>query len=83
VNEADRKTEQARKRLTETQEELSTEVSQKADKVHELAEKIGESLAKAEQLGEEGLVQESMAVMEEIDKLRKQKAEAEGEYLRT
>ena len=52
----------------------------KADKVHELAERIGESLAKAEQLGAEGLVDESMKLMEEIENLRKQKSEAESEY---
>ncbi|ODN04633.1 putative RNA-binding protein Luc7-like 1 [Orchesella cincta] len=80
VADADRKTEQARKRLAETQEELSAEVAQKADKVHELAERIGETLAKAESLGEEGLVDESMKLMEEIDNLRKQKSEAEAEY---
>ncbi|XP_035706969.1 putative RNA-binding protein Luc7-like 2 isoform X2 [Folsomia candida] len=80
VAEADRKTEQARKRLAETQEELSTEVSGKADKVHELGEKIGEALARAEQLGAEGLVDESMKLMEEIDALRKQKSEAESDY---
>lgn len=80
VADADRKTEQARKRLAETQEELSAEVAIKADKVHELAERIGETLAKAEKLGEEGLVDESMKLMEEIDNLRKQKSEAEAEY---
>jgi len=80
VADADRKTEQARKRLAETQEELSTEVSMKADRVHELAEKIGESLAKAEALGAEGLVEESMKLMEEVEALRREKSEAEAEY---
>jgi RNA-binding protein Luc7-like 2 len=80
VADADRKTEQARKRLAETQEELSTEVSFKADRVHELAERIGEKLAKAEALGEDGLVEESMALMEEVESLRRQKSDAESEY---
>ena len=80
IADADRKTEQAKKRLAETQEELSTDVAAKADKVHELAERIGENLAKAEQLGAEGLVEESMKLMEEIENLRKQKSEAESEY---
>lgn len=66
--------------MAETQEELSTDVAAKADKVHELAEKIGEALAKAEQLGAEGEVDASMKIMEEIDNLRKQKGEAESEY---
>jgi hypothetical protein len=80
ISDADRKTEQAKKRLAETQEELSTDVSVKADRVNELAEKIGESLAKAEQLGAEGFVDESMKLMGEIDELRKEKSEAEMEY---
>ncbi|CAG7822854.1 unnamed protein product [Allacma fusca] len=80
ISDADRKTEQAKKRLAETQEELSTDVAVKADKVHELAEKIGESLAKAEQLGAEGFVDESINLMEEIENLRHQKSEAESEY---
>jgi hypothetical protein len=80
ISDADRKTEQAKKRLCETQEELSQEVSTKADKVHELAEKIGEKLAKAEALGAEGFVGESMKLMEEIDDLRKLKVTAEADY---
>jgi len=80
ITESDRKTESAKKRLTETQEVLSTEASLKADKIHELAEKIGESLAKVEQLGAEGLVDESIKLMEEIDELKKLKTEAEVEY---
>jgi RNA-binding protein Luc7-like 2 len=42
--------------LAETQEELSAEVSSKAEKVHELAESIGKKLALAEQAGAEGKV---------------------------
>lgn len=80
IAEADRKTEQAKKRLAETQEEVTTEVATKADKIHELAERIGESLAKAEKLGAEGKVEESMALMVEVDELKKQKSESEGEY---
>jgi hypothetical protein len=46
----------AKKRLAETQEELSAEVSSKAEKVHELAESIGKKLAQAEHAGAEGKV---------------------------
>lgn len=88
VGECDRKTEAAKKRLAETQEELSAEVAAKAQKVrweislnsdsetitkvilgiqvHLLAEQIGQKLAKAEQLGAEGFVDESMKMMEEV-----------------
>ncbi|XP_019885403.1 putative RNA-binding protein Luc7-like 1 isoform X2 [Camponotus floridanus] len=80
IADCDRRTEQAKQRLAETQEELSAEVAAKANSVHVLAEEIGKKLAKAEQLGEEGFVEESMKLMGEIDELRKKKNEAEQEY---
>ncbi|KAL0278373.1 UNVERIFIED_CONTAM: hypothetical protein PYX00_000208 [Menopon gallinae] len=80
IGECDQRTEQAKQRLAETQEELSAEVAQKANKVHELAEQIGEKLARAEQLGAEGMVEESMKLMVELEDLRKKKALAEQEY---
>ncbi|KAK4874883.1 hypothetical protein RN001_014243 [Aquatica leii] len=80
ISDCDRRTEAAKQRLAETQEELSAEVAVKANNVHELAEQIGQKLAKAEQLGEEGFVDESMKLMEEVDELRKKKLEAEQEY---
>jgi hypothetical protein len=49
-------------------------------KVHELAEQIGKQLAKAEQMGAEGFVEESMKLMEEVEDLRKKKLAAEQEY---
>ncbi|XP_069697486.1 putative RNA-binding protein Luc7-like 2 isoform X3 [Periplaneta americana] len=80
IADCDRRTELAKQRLAETQEELSAEVALKANKVHELAEQIGKKLARAEQLGAEGFVEESMKLMEEIEDLRKKKSAAEGEY---
>ncbi|XP_018323987.1 putative RNA-binding protein Luc7-like 2 isoform X2 [Agrilus planipennis] len=80
ISDCDRRTEAAKQRLAETQEELTAEVAAKANVVHELAEQIGQKLAKAEQLGEEGFVEESMKLMEEVDELRKKKLEAEQEY---
>lgn len=80
IADCDRRTEQAKLRLAETQEELSAEVAAKANSVHVLAEEIGKKLAKAEQLGEEGFVDESMKLMSEIDDLRKKKTDAEQEY---
>lgn len=80
ISDCDRRTEASKKRLEETQEELSAEVAAKANKVHDLAEQIGKKLAKAEQLGADGLVEESMRLMEEVEDLRKRKATAEQEY---
>lgn len=80
IADCDRRTELAKKRLAETQEELSTEVTTKANMVHELGETIGKKLASAEAIGAEGKVEESIQLMEEVESIRKQKAEAEQEY---
>lgn len=80
IDDCDRRTELAKKRLLETQEELSAEVTSKAEKVHMLAEDIGKKLAKAEEVGAEGNVEESMRLMEEVEEIRKKKALAEQEY---
>nr|XP_051698071.1 putative RNA-binding protein Luc7-like 1 isoform X3 [Oryctolagus cuniculus]XP_051698072.1 putative RNA-binding protein Luc7-like 1 isoform X3 [Oryctolagus cuniculus] len=80
IAECDRRTELAKKRLAETQEEISAEVSAKAEKVHELNEEIGKLLAKAEQLGAEGNVDESQKILTEVEKVRAKKKEAEEEY---
>ncbi|CAK1547201.1 unnamed protein product [Leptosia nina] len=80
IQDCDRRTTAAKQRLAETQEELSAEVTEKANAVHELAEQIGQKLARAEALGEEGMVEESVKLMGEIDELRKRKAVAEQEY---
>ncbi|XP_062547014.1 putative RNA-binding protein Luc7-like 2 isoform X2 [Armigeres subalbatus] len=80
IADCDRRTEAAKKRLAETQEELTAEVAAKANAVHELAEEIGKKLAKAEALGEAGQVEESMKLMSEIDELRARKTKAEQEY---
>ncbi|XP_045448622.1 putative RNA-binding protein Luc7-like 2 [Melitaea cinxia] len=80
IADCDRRTTAAKQRLAETQEELSAEVTEKANAVHELAEQIGQKLARAEALGEEGMVEESVKLLGEIEELRKKKAVAEQEY---
>lgn len=80
IADCDRRTEAAKRRLTETQEELSAEVQTKANAVHELAEQIGKKLAAAEALGAQGEVEESMLLMGEIEELRQKKSRAEHEY---
>lgn len=66
IADCDRRTTAAKQRLAETQEELSQEVNEKANAVHELAEAIGQKLARAEALGEEGMVEESVMLMGEV-----------------
>ncbi|NXC85379.1 LC7L3 protein, partial [Cercotrichas coryphoeus] len=77
IADCDRRTEVAKKRLAETQEEISAEVAAKAERVHELNEEIGKLLAKVEQLGADGNVEESQKVMDEVEKARVKKREAE------
>lgn len=80
ISDCDRRTEIAKKRLADTQEEISAEVAAKAERVHELNEEIGKLLAKAEQLGAEGNVEESQKVMDEVENTRIRKREAEEIY---
>lgn len=80
IADCDRRTDAAKKRLAETQEELTAEVAVKANAVHQLAEEFGKKLAKAEALGEAGQVEESVKLMSEIDELRAKKLLAEQEY---
>ncbi|XP_063077962.1 putative RNA-binding protein Luc7-like 1 isoform X1 [Engraulis encrasicolus] len=80
IVDCDRRTELAKKRLAETQEEISAEGAAKAEKVHELNEEIGKLLAKAEQLGAEGNVDEAQKVLQEVEKVRTKKKDAEEEY---
>jgi hypothetical protein len=79
-DDCDRKTELAKKRLAETQEELSNEGGEKAEKVLEVNEKIGKTLAEAERQGTEGNVEESLKLMDEVEKLKTLKQEYEMDY---
>uniref|UniRef100_G3PU38 Zgc:158803 n=1 Tax=Gasterosteus aculeatus TaxID=69293 RepID=G3PU38_GASAC len=80
IADCDRRTELAKKRLAETQDEISAEVAAKAERVHELNEEIGKLLARAEQLGGEGNVDEAQEVLEMVEKTRGLKKEAEDVY---
>lgn len=80
IGECDRRTEQSKRRLAETQEELSAEVTLKLNRVHELAESMGKKLAAAELKGADGNVEESLKLLEEVEEIRRRKAEAEQDY---
>merc|ERR1719309_173790 len=80
IDDCDRRTELAKKRLAETQEELSAEVTSKMEKVHNLQETIAVKLAAAEEAGAAGKVEESLKLMEEVEELKKKKLLAEQEY---
>lgn len=48
-----------------------------AEVIHQLGEKIGTKLARAEEVGAEGNVEESLKAMQEVEELKKKKAQAE------
>ena len=47
------------------------------DKIHQLGEQIGTRMAMAEEMGAEGLVEESLKLLEEIDVVKKKKVALE------
>jgi RNA-binding protein Luc7-like 2 len=57
--------------------EESPELEAKAQEMHDLGIQIGEKLAKAETLGNEGKVDESLAMMTEVEELKKKRKDAE------
>jgi hypothetical protein len=80
ISECDRKVDLAKRRLKETQEELSEEATAKAEVIHALGEQIGTKLAKAEEMGAKGDVDASLKFLEEVEELKKKKTAEENEY---
>ena len=80
VGDTDQKIEISKKRLAEQQAEISAEVQSKANAVHDLNEQIGKLLVKAEELGMKGEIDDSKAVLQEVEKVRELKNEAEEAY---
>lgn len=80
IGEWDRKIEGFKRKLCSNQEALSEEVTGKVNKVQELSEKIQFKLEEAEKMGTEGMVEESMRIMEEVETLQAEKSLAEQDY---
>ncbi|XP_050392829.1 putative RNA-binding protein Luc7-like 1 isoform X2 [Patella vulgata] len=80
IADCDRKMELAKRRLKETQEELSEDANSKAEKIHQLGEQIGITLAKAEEMGAQGNVEESLIYMQKVEELKAKKNGEEQEY---
>uniref|UniRef100_H2Z7H6 Uncharacterized protein n=1 Tax=Ciona savignyi TaxID=51511 RepID=H2Z7H6_CIOSA len=80
IYDTDQKIEVSKKRLAEQQAEVSAEVKMKATAVHDLNEKIGKLLVKAEELGMQGEIEESKLTLDEAEKTKIMKQEAEEAY---
>ncbi|XP_065066400.1 putative RNA-binding protein Luc7-like 2 isoform X2 [Rhopilema esculentum] len=81
VKDCDRKVEVNKKRLEDNSEDYDG--SPEAMAVHALNERIGKLLAESETLGADGKVEESLAMMKEVDDLKVQKRKAEDMYRST
>ena len=55
-------------------------MSLQAQEIHELAVQIGEKVNKSEELGNQGNVDESLAVLKEVEDIKEQKKELEEKY---
>ena len=85
VDDCDRRVENGRRKVREMQaaEESSAESQELVDKMHELGEQIGTKLAKAEELGLQGQVADSMQLMEDVEKLKLERTQVESQYKST
>merc|ERR1719182_516261 len=79
VRDADRKIAQSRERLDRDQK-FDAEVKAKARKVEEVSDEMAKALARAEQLGEEGKVEDSLKLMGRVEELKRLRSQAEAEY---
>lgn len=80
IKETDDKIEVAKKKLAEKQKDISNEIEEKANGVHELNEKIGKLLAEAETAGMEGEVAKSQEILKDVESLKEEKRQAEQNY---
>ncbi len=65
--------------MRETQEELTEEAAAQVERINKLSEEIGTTLAKAEQKGNDGHVEESLKLMERVEELNNEKAKNEAD----
>lgn len=80
ISETDQKIEISKKKLAEQQAEISAEVKEKEDAVKAIDDKIEEMLAEAEKLGSEGEVEKAKEALDEVEKVKIEKVQAEETY---
>ncbi|XP_035219677.1 putative RNA-binding protein Luc7-like 2 isoform X4 [Stegodyphus dumicola] len=78
VADSERRTQSAKIRLAETQEMLNAQEAARLEKIRQIDEEIHETLLKAEKLGAEGDVENSLKTMEAVEALKQKKAAAEA-----
>lgn len=80
VNEADKKTEYLKRKLAETQEELTAEETNKLNRVHDLTEKLGKKLAQVDKAEADGDLEAKKKLVDESERIKRERAIAEADY---
>lgn len=80
VNESDKKTEYLKRKLAETQEELTAEETSKLNRVHDLTESLGKKLAEVDKAEVDGETDLKQKLIEESERIKKERVAAEAEY---
>lgn len=80
VYDADKKTDYLKRKLAETQEELTAEETSKLNKVHELTEKLGKKLAQVEKAEADEDAEAKQKFLLESERIKKERSIAEAEY---
>lgn len=80
VNEADRKTENLKRSLAKTQENLTAEETSKLNRVHDLTELLGKKLAQIDKAEQDGDLEAKEKLSDEAEKIKKERVRAEEEY---
>lgn len=80
VSEADKKTEYLKRKLAETQEELTAEETNKLNRVHDLTEKLGKKLAQVEKAEADDDLEAKQKLIDESERIKRERAVAEAEY---
>lgn len=80
VDDADKKTDYLKRKLAETQEELTSEETSKLNRVHDLTEILGKKLAQVDKAEADGDMEAKKKFLDEAEKIKKERSVAEAEY---
>lgn len=80
VSDADRRTDHLKKKLAETQQELSAEETSKLNRVHDLTELYGKKLAQIDKAEQDGDSELKDKLIIEAEKIKRERNQADIEY---
>lgn len=80
VSDADRRTDHLKRKLAETQQELSAEETSKLNRVHDLTELYGKKLAQIDKAEQDGDSELKEKLIHEAEKIKRDRNQADIEY---